>query len=602
MIKILIKTFFLLVVVPLTSGCYFNMITSEHGNVTSETSSDDDSTTVVPGKVEIDNAVQGSISKQVNDLLITANDNISEIYITNTADCASGGTWDTVAPVYKNWVFNLPETSGKVYLYAKFKTNAGEELPCQKYEYDFVNDLFVTVASPADNEQVQGFHVFHGTCKPGTTVSVESADLTNFPTPVSCDGEFHIGVSLDGGTQGVKNVRIVSTDSNGVRKSSVKPVNFQNNGINSGLGFNGQTIDVKYVSSIDKLYVLGDFSTYNGAAALNIVRLNMNGTIDNTFTSLGFGASPFPYSMAIDPATNKIYVAGSFTSYGGGGIASLVRLNTDGTRDTSFTPVAFNDDVLAVEVDPVTSKVYVGGWFTNYAGSGGHRIARLNTNGSRDATFNVGSGFGSDVNRIQYDTKLNKLYVSGYLDTYGGVSIPPMVRLNLDGTRDTTFSPALALANSSNGAITMQSTSSAWTFGSWFRYISDVTINIATFNLTTGAAITPWTYLNNIDGEVLDAATDTAESYVVAVGGFNGIGSYNGLLYPSKDILKVTPLGVPFPRFKTGLGTLNSMGWQGRTAIDPVRGIIFIAGEIQKYNHTTRNNFLAISLDDGSLK
>ena len=63
-----------------------------------------------------------------------------------------------------------------------------------------------------------------------------------------------------------------------------------------------------------------------------------------------------------------------------------------GTLDATFnSSTGANSDVetIAVQAD---GKIIIGGFFTSYNGTSRNRIARLNADGSLDATFNPGTG------------------------------------------------------------------------------------------------------------------------------------------------------------------------------------------------------------------
>src|SRR5690606_20274470 len=104
----------------------------------------------------------------------------------------------------------------------------------------------------------------------------------------------------------------------------------------------------------------------------------------------------------------KIIIGGDFTSYNGTSRNHIVRLNLDGSIDTSFViGTGTNIQVLATSIQS-DGKVIVGGYFTNYNGSFINRIARLNTDGSLDPTFVVGTGANNTVftSAIQSDGKI----------------------------------------------------------------------------------------------------------------------------------------------------------------------------------------------------
>src|SRR4051812_10382911 len=61
------------------------------------------------------------------------------------------------------------------------------------------------------------------------------------------------------------------------------------------------------------------------------------GDIDTTFNPGGAGASTTVFAVAVQP-DGKIVIGGNFASYNGDAAASdfVMRLNADGTRDTTF--------------------------------------------------------------------------------------------------------------------------------------------------------------------------------------------------------------------------------------------------------------------------
>ena len=69
------------------------------------------------------------------------------------------------------------------------------------------------------------------------------------------------------------------------------------------------------------------------------MRLNADGTLDTTFNPGGAGADAQVNGVVLQP-DGKILIVGYFTSYNGNGAASnnIARLNANGTLDTTFNP------------------------------------------------------------------------------------------------------------------------------------------------------------------------------------------------------------------------------------------------------------------------
>ncbi len=207
-----------------------------------------------------------------------------------------------------------------------------------------------------------------------------------------------------------------------------------------------------FLEQPDGKFIIGGSFTQFGLNLTNrIVRVNSDGSYDNTFIG-GFDGTVISIDQQSD---GKIIVVGTFSNYDNGLVISastyIARLETDGSLDTTFLPTAngggFDNTVQSVEVQP-DGKVLVGGWFNSYNDGSvnpAYRLIRLNTDGSVDLTFNVGSGFlniteGDDGRVFKTKTQIDgKIIVVGQFDTYDGLPAKGIIRLNSDGSRDNTF-------------------------------------------------------------------------------------------------------------------------------------------------------------------
>jgi len=111
------------------------------------------------------------------------------------------------------------------------------------------------------------------------------------------------------------------------------------------------------------------------------------------------------YCLALQ-TDGKVLIAGDFWGFDGVTRFRVARLNTNGTLDASFNPVGGSGPIpefgadstvwtVAVQTD---GKVIIGGEFTRVNGFDRHRIARLNADGSLDLTFNPNDGSNADSN------------------------------------------------------------------------------------------------------------------------------------------------------------------------------------------------------------
>lgn len=205
----------------------------------------------------------------------------------------------------------------------------------------------------------------------------------------------------------------------------------------SAHGFNN-TVFAIAVQNGGKLVVGGSFNTYRGVTVNGIIRLNSDGSRDTSFnTGTGFFAARV-LAIAIQ-ADGKILAGGRFLSYNRTASNRIIRLNADGTIDPSFiTQTGFNDRVSSIAVQG-DGKILIGGLFTSYKSTVANRIIRLNNDGSVDSGFATGAGFDSPVTAIVLQND-NKIVIGGTFSSYNGTSGQNrLIRLNADGTRDATF-------------------------------------------------------------------------------------------------------------------------------------------------------------------
>jgi len=202
----------------------------------------------------------------------------------------------------------------------------------------------------------------------------------------------------------------------------------------TGTGFNDAVNKLKFTSD-NKFLIGGQFTSFNGTAANRIVKLNLDGSLDTLF-NIGTGFNNVVRQLF--EISDKIYVCGQFTSYNGTTRNRIVRLNLDGSLDTTFDPgTGFNNSVLNISFLSDGRVVCVGD-FTSYNGTTRNRIAILNTDGSLDTSFDPGTGFNTTVWDVTV-TSNDKIVCVGNFVTYNEITSNRIIRLNDDGTQDTSF-------------------------------------------------------------------------------------------------------------------------------------------------------------------
>lgn len=195
------------------------------------------------------------------------------------------------------------------------------------------------------------------------------------------------------------------------------------------------------IQSDGKIICVGAFITFNCIARSKIVRLNTDGSVDNTFNP-GTGANGNIISVFIQN-DGKILIGGLFTSYNGVVKKSLARLNSDGSLDTSFNSgvgIAFSfgtPEIWTINVQS-DNKILIGGNFTSFDGFSSAGIARLNSSGNFDNSFNIGTGSSGSVSSIKILDD-SKLIITGSFQNFNGIPKSRIIKLNSDGSTDNTF-------------------------------------------------------------------------------------------------------------------------------------------------------------------
>jgi hypothetical protein len=192
------------------------------------------------------------------------------------------------------------------------------------------------------------------------------------------------------------------------------------------------------------LYYYGNFTGYtygsNDFQSVRLVKLNENLSIDNTWNATtGLNQVLYTGSSIIEQSDGKILASGTFTTYKGVSANRIVRINTDGTRDTSFViGTGFNNFTQEMAIDSL-GRIIVTGIFGSYNGVSSPCIAVLLPNGTKDPSFIIGSGFSNTTTSVIVNAD-DSLIVTGYFNSYKGVSAPGgIAKINSNGSRDLTF-------------------------------------------------------------------------------------------------------------------------------------------------------------------
>jgi uncharacterized delta-60 repeat protein len=213
-----------------------------------------------------------------------------------------------------------------------------------------------------------------------------------------------------------------------------------NNGTNDTTFFNSINVGSSGSVNCIKLQTDGKLIVSGFFSGGNIKRISPNGNTDNSF-NYGTGTNGQIYATELQ-ADGKVIIGGLFTSYNGTAINRIARLNTDGSLDTTFNVgTGANADVSAIVIQQ-DGKIVIAGKFTLFNGLSYNRIVRLNSNGSIDTTFNIGTGADNYISSLSLQQN-GAIIITGNFTSYNGIGRNRIARINGDNNLNTSLTSEL---------------------------------------------------------------------------------------------------------------------------------------------------------------
>lgn len=342
---------------------------------------------------------------------------------------------------------------------------------------------------------------------------------------------------------------------------------------NIGTGANSW-VNTVLEQSDGKLLIGGLFTTFNGTGRPYVARLNWDGSLDNTFNP-GTGPNNALVGLALQP-DGKPIIGGFFTAVGGQNFRYVARLLNTGALDTTFaTGTNLNNTVKAVAIQ-TDGQVLIGGDFTTYNTTSRNRLARLNSDGSLDSSFNPGTGADATVNVILLQPD-GKILVGGNFGTVNGVSRASVARLNTNGSLDSTFTPGSGAVFWVN-AMALQSDGKIIIGGPFTTYNATARKGVA--RLLPGGALDPsFDPLAGADNWVNGVALQPDGK--VALGGI--FTNFNNVVV--NHIARLGTNGAPDASFSAGTGFNDAV----QSIIRCADGTLVIGGLFTSYNGLPAN-------------
>src|SRR5437868_9442144 len=271
------------------------------------------------------------------------------------------------------------------------------------------------------------------------------------PTPTPTPGRLDTTFAPAPRTNDAVNVVIPQPDSkviaagrftfaNNVARNRIARFNFNGSldtTFDPGTGADGE-ITAAVLQSDGRIIVAGRFTSFNGSTHNRVCRLNANGSVDQTF-GLGNGINNAALALALQ-SDGRIIVGGQFSQIDLTQRFNLARLNTDGSVDLSFDPGnGPNGDVNAIVIQS-DGRIVIGGTFIFYDIFARGGLARVLGNGALDPSFDSGVGTGGNVFALALQHN-GEIVLGGRFVQYSGTNRTFIARVFGDGSLDFGFNP-----------------------------------------------------------------------------------------------------------------------------------------------------------------
>ncbi|SHG61094.1 T9SS sorting signal type C domain-containing protein [Flavobacterium defluvii] len=354
-----------------------------------------------------------------------------------------------------------------------------------------------------------------------------------------------------------------------------------------GTGASVSITNVKVLPD-DKILLTGNFELFNNIPSKRIIRLNADGSVDSSFNT-GTGFDNNVNAIEIQP-DGKILLGGSFTSYNEVTANRIVRLNPDGTRDFSFLGSGFSNNVVQVIKTDSSGNIMIGGSFTGkYEGSDAPRLIFLNPDGTPKTNFDLDAGPAATVWALANDAE-GSWFIGGTFSVFDGQNQGRLAKVNFEGEADTGYlASGIGFDNSVFKIIALQN-KKAMVFGSFTKFNDNPAFRIARL-LEDGSFDNEFNSGGKSANNIIKTAVLQSDGKMILGGNFT---SYNEQLY--NRIVRIFPDGSIDNTFNAGSGfngQINSMVLQSD-------GKIIIAGSFTRFNNDSSVIRIVRLMPDGS--
>ncbi|WP_170061911.1 T9SS type A sorting domain-containing protein [Hymenobacter chitinivorans] len=191
----------------------------------------------------------------------------------------------------------------------------------------------------------------------------------------------------------------------------------------------------EFILQTDGRFVVPLTGSINGVPTNGLVRINTSGTRDNSFTSLLPG--DITVTSLQREASGQLLVGGNGFRQSGRRNSLLV-LGANGAAATTFNPVLLTDGALSSIVQQPDGKIVVGGRFDEANGVRANNLTRFNQDGSVDTSFPTQTANRFAVVKVGLQPD-GKILACGTESVTGSAITQRLVRLLPSGEVDNTF-------------------------------------------------------------------------------------------------------------------------------------------------------------------
>jgi signal peptidase I len=238
------------------------------------------------------------------------------------------------------------------------------------------------------------------------------------------------GLIITGGKEGIR------LESNSINRNTTfqVPIFKSKEKLNRSVSISDVKIYAIVEQNDGKILIGGNFSSVNGIKANSLVRLNFDGTIDSSFMHDNLNINGEVYTIkVIDEA---IFIGGYFNQISDGVTAQgLVKLNMDGSINKVYSEL--NNNVLSVvnDIEIANDNIFIAGSFLQLEENGDIKekaILKIDSNDIINDEFNLNTNilYGQSFKIVQTDTE--NLMIAGDFTLENNQSLS-LLKLDMKG-------------------------------------------------------------------------------------------------------------------------------------------------------------------------